>query len=182
MSRKIAMPARSSARAGSSAASHDFSNTALGQCLRVKMDRVVVVECERHHPAFRSLRTSVYCAGALCNNGRHCKTGVSRPFRRRTINELRPNLCCTDIPFASAGRTTRAPARSPLSSASFSLGWRYRVVDSPSSPRQTARRRRKNSRSARAVVKRRASRQARSAAACRPRRKWSSPITACQPG
>jgi len=89
---------------------------------------------------------------------------------------------CTDIPFASAGQTTRAPARSPLSSASFSLGRRYSVAGSPPSGRQTARRRRKNSRSARAVVKQRASRQARSAAECRPRRKWSSPITACQPG
>ena len=56
------------------------------------------------------------------------------------------------------------------------------VAGSPPSGRQTARWRRKNSRSARAVVMRRASRQARSAAECRPRRKWNSPITTCQPG
>ncbi len=64
----------------------------------------------------------------------------------------------------------------------LSSGRRYSPAASPPSGRQTARRRCKNSRSARAVVKRRASRQARSAAECRPRRNWSSPITTCQPG
>jgi hypothetical protein len=50
----------------------------------------------------------------------------------------------------------------------------YSVAGSSPSGLQRARRRRKNSRSARAMVKRKASCQARSAAACRPRRKWSS--------
>jgi hypothetical protein len=144
----------------------------------------------------RKLKPSASAKPKVRNNRKNplCRPGVNAS---KTVFKagFAPSFCCNSSGIMNSAvflKLTFKPLfplqwqdwRLPLRVISGSTR-RYSVAGSPPSGRQTASwamRRRKNSRSARAVVKRRASRQARSAAACRPRRKWSSPITVCQPG